>query len=136
MTDTEHRDAAERGVEAEQGALVSTRRAALALLGSVGGVGLLSASSSGSTEPEGADPDSESGSGPAAQTEEPDLPAGTEALVQFLEAKYGDALTQSDLEELRGDVAGNLRAAREMDDVELANSTGPAFTFRAYRGEE
>lgn len=134
MDATEDGDESEQTTGVDEGALVSTRRAALALIGSVSGVGLLSASTRGSTETEGAKSDSESG--PVAQTEKPDLPAGTEALVQFLEAKYGDALTESDLEELRDDVAGNLRAAAEIDDVELANSTGPAFTFRAYRGEE
>lgn len=116
--------------------LVSTRRAALALLGSVGGAGLFASGTSAETDPETAIEPTEAEATLAEQAEEPDLPDGTEALVAFLEAKYGDQLTREELNELRGDVAGNIRAARALDEVELANGTGPAYTFRAYRGEE
>ena len=112
------------------GVLISTRRAALTLLGSVGSVGIFSSQMSAKTE------NTEITSQAVEQTEEPDLPIGTEAFIELLEAKYGEMLTEENLNELRDDVAGNIRAAQEVDKVELQNSTGPAFTFQAYRGDE
>lgn len=67
--------------------------------------------------------------------EDGEAPPGTDALVGYLEARYGDRLSEDDLEAIRSGVAGNLRAAASIGEVELANGEGPATLFRAYRGD-
>jgi hypothetical protein len=55
-------------------------------------------------------------------------------LTEGLKAKYGDRLTEAQWEEVRKQVEGNLRAARQLRSFELPIQTEPAFLFRAYRG--
>jgi hypothetical protein len=55
-------------------------------------------------------------------------------LTEGLKAKYGDRLTEAQWEEVRKQVEGNLRAARQLRNFELPIQTEPAFVFRAYRG--
>lgn len=69
------------------------------------------------------------------RAQQEDEPPGTEALVDYLRARWGGRLSEKDLDEIRSSVAGNLRAASSIADVPLANGDGPAFVFRPYRGE-
>ncbi len=65
-----------------------------------------------------------------------DLPIGTEALVGYVEAHYGDRLSESDLESIEADIAADLEAAAAVSEVPLENSDAPAFGFAVYRGDE
>lgn len=67
---------------------------------------------------------------------ETDEQPGIDERVAALEAAYGDRFDDDRREALRervGDLQTNTTAFR---DVDLANGDGPAFTFRAYRGDE
>lgn len=83
------------------------------------------------TRPDGRVP----GGGTQQEQEEEKEPPGTAALVDYVEARWGDRLSADDLEQIRSSVAGNLRAASAIDEVSLANADEPAFVFRPYRGE-
>lgn len=61
-------------------------------------------------------------------------PPGTAALVDHVRARWGDRLSEDDLEQIRSSVAGQLRAGSSIAEVPLANGDGPATMFRAYRG--
>lgn len=67
---------------------------------------------------------------------EDDTPPGTDALVEFIEANYGDRFDDDRRDELRERVGSLREAGEELSDVDLANDDEPATTFRAYRGEE
>ncbi|QLH77499.1 hypothetical protein HZS55_09415 [Halosimplex rubrum] len=67
--------------------------------------------------------------------QEQDQPVGTEALLSYLEAKYGDMLTEADLSTLEEEVAGNISTAQALDDTALANGDDMALRFEPYRGE-
>lgn len=62
-------------------------------------------------------------------------PPGTDALVEYVRARWGDRLSDDELEQIRSSVAGQLRAASSIAEVPLENGDGPATAFRAYRGE-
>lgn len=64
-----------------------------------------------------------------------DQPVGTEALLSYLEAKYGDMLTEDDLSTLEEEVAGNIATAQALDETALANGDDMALRFEPYRGE-
>lgn len=65
-----------------------------------------------------------------------DLPTGTEALVGYIEANYGDRLSEGDLASIEADVAADLGAAAAVSEVPLENGDAPAFDFEVYRGRE
>jgi hypothetical protein len=62
-------------------------------------------------------------------------PAGTAALVAYLEARYGDRFD----DERRGKLADAVAEVREEGETlrasSLDNAEGPAFAFEPYRGE-
>lgn len=75
--------------------------------------------------------------GPRARTQEgQEEPPGTEALTEYVEARWGDRLSEEGLEQVRSSIAGNLRAASALDEVDLENGDGPALRFHPYRGSE
>lgn len=57
-------------------------------------------------------------------------------LTEALRAKYGTRLTDTEWDEVRQGVEGNLRAAKALHDFPLPMQTEPACVFRAYRGGE
>lgn len=61
-------------------------------------------------------------------------PPGTEALVDYVRARWGERLSEKQLGQIRETVADNLRAAGSIREVPLANADEPAPAFRAYRG--
>lgn len=63
-------------------------------------------------------------------------PPGTQALTEYVEARWGDRLSEEELEQVRSSIAGNLRAASALDEVDLENGDGPALRFHPYRGPE
>lgn len=71
--------------------------------------------------------------GTARQQEEE--PPGTGALVDHVRARWGERLSEDDLEQIRSSVAGQLSAGSSIAEVPLANGDGPATVFRAYRGD-
>lgn len=65
-----------------------------------------------------------------------DFPIGTEALLGYIEANYGDRLSEEELQSIEADIAADLEAAAAVNDVPLENGDAPAFGFEVYRGEE
>lgn len=57
-----------------------------------------------------------------------------EPLLAVVVARHGDRLTPEELEEVRGAIAGNLRAADRLRDFELPISVEPGFPFRVLPG--
>ncbi|MFW6193555.1 MAG: hypothetical protein ACOC83_08715, partial [Gemmatimonadota bacterium] len=55
-------------------------------------------------------------------------------LLDYVEARWGDRISEGELEEVRASIAGNLRAASSLREVPLENGDGPALRFRPYRG--
>lgn len=111
------------------------RRTVLRALGATGAAGALA-------DPVGAGGD-RAGVGDGATTaaaatgqDDADLPPGTEGLLAYVEANYGDQLSDEQLDGVQEGIAGNLRAAAAVDEVDLDYTTGPAFTFTAYRGDD
>lgn len=68
--------------------------------------------------------------------QEEEEPPGTEALLDYVEARWGDRLSEDEREQVRSSIAGNLRAASALDEVDLTNGDGPALRFHAYRGPD
>lgn len=64
-----------------------------------------------------------------------DRPTGTEALAEFVEARYGERLDEPRREELRDRIAEYREAGEELEAFGLENGDEPAFAFRAYREE-
>jgi len=64
------------------------------------------------------------------------LPTGTSALLGYVEARYGDRLSEEELQSIEADIAADLEAAAAIDAVPLQNSDAPAFDFAVYRGGE
>lgn len=112
-----------------------SRRSAMQLLGALAGAGAFSGAAVAEDE-EGEGQAKQGGDerDEAEDEESPAPPVGTEQLLNYLAARYGDVLSEEDVEALREDVAGNLRNAQAMDEVDLANGDDMALTFRAYRG--
>jgi hypothetical protein len=63
-------------------------------------------------------------------------PPGTDALVDHLEARYGDRFDDERLERLREVVAERREAGETLEEAGLENGDGPAPPFRPYRGGE
>lgn len=109
-----------------------SRRSAMQLLGALGGVG---AFSRGAVADEQSDDGSqESGNDGRDEESNSARPVGTEELLRYLAARYGDLLSEEDIEALEEDVADNLGNAEALDAVELDNGDDLAVTFEAYRG--
>jgi len=66
---------------------------------------------------------------------EGDRPPGTEALVAYLEARYGDRFDDDRRERLADAVADVREAGETVRSESLDNAEGPAFAFEPYRGE-
>jgi hypothetical protein len=114
------------------------RRSVLQLLTAIGAVGA-TASAGGAAPTDAAaveDRDALPVTGPSdVADQDQDQPVGTEALLSYLEAKYGDMLTEEDLSTLEEEVAGNIATAQALDDTALANGDDMALRFEPYRGE-
>ena len=108
-----------------------SRRSAMQLLTALAGVGAFSGSVvADEDDDQQAEGEGEAGTGEA----EFGPPVGTEQLLQYLAAKYGDVLSEEEVDALQDDVAGNIRNAQAMDGVDLQNGDDMALVFRAYRG--
>lgn len=102
------------------------RRSVLQVLTALGGIGAFSGAASASVDDAGGvDP---------MQMDEDDGPVGTEELLAYLAAKYGDVLTDEQIAELEGDVAGNVETAGAIDAVDLRNGEDMALSFEPFRG--
>lgn len=100
----------------------------------VGGApGVVAAAAPTAAGPGPAAPD---GVGLAPLQEGEEDPPGTEALVDHVEARWGDRLSEDDREQIRASVAGNLRAASALREVPLENGDEPAVAFRPHRGSD
>lgn len=106
-----------------------SRRSAMQLLTALAGAGAFSGSAVADERDE-----SETEGEENEDAETPDHPVGTEELLDYLAVRYGDILSDEDLEELTDDVAGNREAAQAMDGVDLENGDDMALVFEAYRG--
>lgn len=101
------------------------RRSLLRALGATGAASALA-------DPVGAGDTTEA----STTTTNEEVPPGTEALLGYVEANYGDQLNEEQLADVKGDIAANLRAAAAVEEVSLDYTTGPAFTFTAYRADD
>jgi hypothetical protein len=117
------------GPSTPEGGTRINRRSALQLFAVMGGVGAFSSTG-------GADADSSPDATDEARAARAPAPAGTDALLSYIEANFGEELTAEELDRVRDDVASDLRSADALDAVELEYTVDPAFTFRAYRGDD
>lgn len=65
-----------------------------------------------------------------------EAPAGTDALLDYVRALYGDQLDDDDLAVVREEIASYQRASRTLRQFPLENADSPAFAFRAWRDPE
>ena len=72
----------------------------------------------------------------AAENGNEELPTGTEALLGYIEANYGDRLSDEDVDAIEADIAADLDAAAAVNEVPLENGDAPAYEFEVYREEE
>lgn len=104
-----------------------SRRSALQLLTALAGAGAFSGAAV-----------ADDGNEEEAETEDGDddsaRPVGTDALLNYLAAKYGEILSEEDIDTLADDVAENVQTAQTLDAVDLANGDDMALVFQAYRG--
>lgn len=128
--DREHDFPAERDESRDKKGHMIGRRSVLQVLTALGGVGAFS--STGVAQEQ--DEDDQEGQDGDQEEAESELPVGTEALLQYLAAKYGDQLTDEQIAELEDDVAGNIETAQTLDTVDLQNGDDMALTFVPYRG--
>ncbi|WP_129116964.1 hypothetical protein [Halegenticoccus tardaugens] len=110
------------------GRLPLRRRTVLGAVAAAGAVGALS-------EPAAADAADDASAKPAS-VEGDDAPPGTDALLAYVEANYGEELTDDRLDAVRAGIEADLRAAAEVRAVDLDPATEPAFAFRPHRGED
>ena len=129
-SDTDGSEQSREHESAHDGGTNINRRTTLQLLAVMGGVGAFA--STGGAETDTA-PQSTDATERAKQEPVPD---GTDALLSYIEANFGDQLSDDDLDHVRGDIASDLRNAKALDAVELDYTVDPAFTFRAYRGDD
>lgn len=73
---------------------------------------------------------------PGRGQEQEEEPAGTEALLDYVRAVYGDRLGGDELEVVREEIASYLRAAQTVRGFPLENGDPPAFEFRAWRAAD
>jgi len=112
------------------------RRSVLQLLTALGAIG----ATAGGATAESVSASVETRGGPSMASpsdlaeQDQDQAVGTEALLSYLEAKYGDALTEEDLSTLEEEVAGNIATAQALDETDLANGDDMALRFEPYRG--
>lgn len=64
-----------------------------------------------------------------------DAAAEVDRLFALLRERYGERLTAAQLEEVRKDVEGVVRAARALRDVRLANADAPFSPFVPFRAD-
>ena len=64
-----------------------------------------------------------------------DIPRA-EMLFEIVKAKYGDRLTDEQLEEVRSGVEGAEGLAAELRRVRLTNAVEPSANFQPYRGAD
>lgn len=108
---------------------MADRRSFLALVGIT--VGAASSAGSVVANEEQADEETES-----ANEEEAERPAEADALLGYIDARYGDRLDKDQRAEVGEQIAGSLEDAATVGEVELENGDEPAFRFQADRGEE
>lgn len=115
----------------DESAYSTNRRSTMKLLAVLGGLGAFSSRAVADEDGGDGDEDEENDT-----SNEPEQPVGTEELLQFLAAVYGDQLTNDQLVELEDDVAANRGHAEALDAVDLDNGDDMATTFAAYRGSD
>lgn len=71
-----------------------------------------------------------------AAAQQADVPVGTDALLAYVEANYGEQLNDDQLDDIRTRIAGILASGEAVGEFELAYTTDPAYAFEPYRGEE
>lgn len=106
------------------------RRTTLQLLAVVGGAGAFA--STGGAEMDAVRRSTEA----APRAKETPVPVGTDALLSFIEATYGDRLDEDELDRIGDDIASDRRSAEALDAVELDYTVSPAVTFHAYREDD
>ncbi|WP_266081372.1 hypothetical protein [Haladaptatus caseinilyticus] len=106
------------------------RRTALQLFAAVGGLSTVS-SVAGTEDSSGSESTNTN-----LETKQNAAPVGTDALLSYIRASYGTQLSESELGQVRDDIASDLRAANSLDAVELDYTDGPALTFQAYREDD
>jgi hypothetical protein len=109
------------------------RRSFLALVGvavGTGAVGSVAADDQGDDEAGTSEDEDEIDGGEA------ERPPGTDALLGYIEARYGDRLDEDQRAEVAEQIAGSLESAAVIGEVDLENGDEPAFRFSAYRGDE
>ncbi len=124
--DSSHTDDPEQATKHEETRNDGTninRRTTLQLLAVMGGVGAFASTGGAETDT-------------TEQAKQEPAPNGTDALLSYIEANFGDQLSDDDLDHVRDDIASDLRNAKALDAVELDYTVDPAFTFRAYRGDD
>lgn len=70
------------------------------------------------------------------EAQEEEAPPGTDALLDYVRARYGERLDEEALEIVREEIAGSLRSAEALREVPLENGDEPACAFRAWRADE
>jgi hypothetical protein len=66
-----------------------------------------------------------------AASKAPEISADARALAEIIERRYGEHLTKEQVESIRKDFDGDLKATKRLREVKLANSDEPDFTFKA-----
>ncbi|WP_224270562.1 hypothetical protein [Haloprofundus salinisoli] len=106
------------------------------MLGALAAAGFLgSAESAAALDDDGDTPDGGPTDADTAAQQE-DVPVGTDALLAYVEANYGDQLSDDQLDAVRTRIAGILASGEAAAEFDLAYTTDPAYTFEPYRGEE
>ncbi|WP_117593699.1 hypothetical protein [Haloprofundus halophilus] len=110
------------------------RRTVLGALAAAGFLG--SAEAAAAAENDAGTGDGDDSADSAAATQQEDVPVGTDALLAYVEANYGDQLSDDQLDAVRTRLAGILASGGAVGEFDLAYTTDPAYTFEPYRGEE
>ena len=66
-----------------------------------------------------------------AASKPPEISADARALTEIIERRYGGHLTKEQLESIRKDFDGDLKATKRLREVKLANGDEPDVTFKA-----
>jgi hypothetical protein len=67
----------------------------------------------------------------AAAAKPPELSEDAKALASVIQRRYGQHLTPEQIHSITSDFDGDIRAAKRLHDVKLANGDEPDFTFHA-----
>lgn len=68
---------------------------------------------------------------PPAPAATPEISDEARALAEVVRRRYGEQLSEDDLQSIARDLDGDLRGAKRLRDVKLANADEPDMTFHA-----